>query len=238
MIAGSGDCPVRPPDVPNKANERSDSSGRPRGGVAIARHHLAGSVRADDIKATAFSVRRTSRSVRIFRSVEREILRRTVAATGMLATTMRSRFGRTISRRLRFPVGRTSRSVRIFRSVETEILRRIVAATGMLATIMRSRFGRTISRRLRSQARGTSRSVRIFRSVETEILRRTVAATGMVATTMRVSVRADDIKAPAFSGQRDEPLRLDLKVGRDAQLLRDSRRYPVFPALAEAPPAL
>jgi len=51
---GSGDCPVRSPGVPNKAVERSDSYGRPQGAVAIARHHHAGAVRADDIKATAF----------------------------------------------------------------------------------------------------------------------------------------------------------------------------------------
>jgi hypothetical protein len=38
--SGSGDCPVRSPDVPNKAVERSDSYGRPKGAVAIARHHL------------------------------------------------------------------------------------------------------------------------------------------------------------------------------------------------------
>jgi len=42
------------PGVPNKAAERSDSYGRPQGAVAIARHHHAGAVRADDIKATAF----------------------------------------------------------------------------------------------------------------------------------------------------------------------------------------
>jgi len=51
---GSGDCLVRPPDAPNKAVERSDSYGRPKGAVAIAHHHYAGSVRVDDIKATGF----------------------------------------------------------------------------------------------------------------------------------------------------------------------------------------
>src|SRR4029077_5289818 len=39
--------PVRSPDVPNKAVERSDWYGRPQGAVAIARHHRAGAVRAE-----------------------------------------------------------------------------------------------------------------------------------------------------------------------------------------------
>jgi hypothetical protein len=125
--------PVRPPDVPNKANERSDSSGRPR------------------------------------------------AQSPSLAITMRTLFGRTTSRRLRFQARPTSHSVRIFRSVEREILRRTVGATGMRAITMRTLFGRTTSRRLRSRARGTSRSVWIYRLGETHNFRRTVAATGMRA---------------------------------------------------------
>jgi hypothetical protein len=52
--SGSGDCPVRPLMFPNKAVERSDSYGRPKGAVAIARHRPAGSVGTDDIKATGF----------------------------------------------------------------------------------------------------------------------------------------------------------------------------------------
>jgi hypothetical protein len=146
--------PVRPPEVPNKAAERRDSYGRPKGAVAIS---------------------------------------------------MRAQFGRTTSRRLRFQARRTSRSVRIFRSVERQILRRTVAATNVPPCVSSSGGQHQGDCVFRVDGRaapfGFSGCVRG---------RCFAGQSPLPMCHHACPVRADDIKATAFLGETDEPLRSDL----------------------------
>ncbi len=120
-----------------------------------------------------FQARRTSRSVRIFRSDEAEILRRTVAATVIWRCRCSGRFPHLAKRA---PVAATVRLGQLMLQTKrwNEAIRMadLKAQSPSLAITMRVLFGRTTSRRLGFQARRMSRSVRIFRSGEAEILRR------------------------------------------------------------------